>query len=138
LLTYLNHSDVAVIVLHEIYGINKHILSICNKYDNLEYDVYCPDLIHRGAPFDYCRQEAAYQNLKTNVGFDVYWEIEDLLKKLRTKYRIIVLIGFISLQLRQIHCCVLLRTYKLKKRQDNIYFRYECCGLDAKIPLFIQ
>jgi dienelactone hydrolase len=94
LLTHLNNSDIAVIVLHEIYGINRHILSVFNQYGNLGYDVYCPDLIHRAFPFDYCQQEEAYQHFKTNIGFDVCSEIEGLLKKLRETHRVIILIGF--------------------------------------------
>ncbi|BAK97697.1 hypothetical protein OBV_04990 [Oscillibacter valericigenes Sjm18-20] len=55
---------------------------------------YCPNLIHRETPFDYSQQEAAYRHFKTDVSFDVCFEIEELLKKLRIKYRVIVLIGF--------------------------------------------
>ncbi|MGV8905417.1 MAG: dienelactone hydrolase family protein [Acetobacterium sp.] len=36
-------SDSAIIILHEIYGINPHIASVCNTYFSKGYDVYCPN-----------------------------------------------------------------------------------------------
>lgn len=36
-------SDAAIIVLHEIYGINSHIYDTRCRYRDLEYSVYAPN-----------------------------------------------------------------------------------------------
>lgn len=94
MITYKNGSDTAVIVLHEIYGINEHILKACDRYRDMGYDVYCPNLIDKKTPFDYCQQETAYDHFKMSVGFDVYLKVLDLLEDLRPLYRVVFLIGF--------------------------------------------
>lgn len=94
LLIYKNTSDTAVVVLHEIYGINAHIQMVCDEYNHLGYDVYCPDLIGRGSPFEYLQQDTAYDYFKHNIGFDVYLNVLKLLKELRPQYRTILLIGY--------------------------------------------
>ncbi|SET52294.1 Dienelactone hydrolase family protein [Enterococcus malodoratus] len=38
-------SENAVIILHEIYGLNQFILDVCNQYSEKGYDVFCPDLL---------------------------------------------------------------------------------------------
>ncbi|WP_040412280.1 dienelactone hydrolase family protein [Desulfosporosinus sp. OT] len=35
----------AIIVLHEIYGINPHIQWVCEHYSDAGYHVICPDFI---------------------------------------------------------------------------------------------
>ncbi|MEL7568217.1 MAG: dienelactone hydrolase family protein [Dehalobacterium sp.] len=38
----------AVIVLHEIYGINPHIRYVCQQYEAVGYDIICPNFIKSG------------------------------------------------------------------------------------------
>ncbi len=38
------NSTAALLVLHEIYGVNRHILDLCAGYHALGFDVYCPNL----------------------------------------------------------------------------------------------
>ena len=92
--TYKNGSDIAIVILHEVYGVNEHIAKVCRDYCSCGYDVYCPDLLNLEVPFDYCHQEEAYGNFINNIGFDVYLKVNKLLEQLRPKYRIILLIGF--------------------------------------------
>ncbi len=58
-----------VIVLHEIYGINKHILTTAERFRQMGFAAECPDFTGLAKPFTYgCRQEA-YEHFIHNVGF---------------------------------------------------------------------
>ncbi|MDU4962163.1 MAG: dienelactone hydrolase family protein [Sporomusaceae bacterium] len=94
MLTCLNNSRDAVIVLHEIYGINRHIAAVCRQYSNRGYDVYCPHLLRRELPFDYCEQQQAYSDFIANGGFAAYRQVISLLREIRSRYRRIILAGF--------------------------------------------
>ncbi|BAL01634.1 putative hydrolase [Oscillibacter valericigenes Sjm18-20] len=94
MIVHKNGSDRAVIILHEIYGINPHIVEVCDRYSNSGYDVYCPNLIHKAEPFEYSQQQAAYDHFKTEIGFDVHIKLLKLLEELRTQYRAIFLVGY--------------------------------------------
>ena len=48
-----------IIVLHEIYGKNSFIEEECKKYENLGFDVYCPDF-YEGKVFSYIETDIAY------------------------------------------------------------------------------
>lgn len=91
---YNNGSDVAIIILHEIYGINEHIKYICNYYAMQKYDVYCPDLFNGCSSYSYAENEVAYRYFNENVGFDAFFKINNMIDELKNKYRRIFLIGF--------------------------------------------
>lgn len=91
---YKNNSDVAIIILHEIYGINQHIKDICKHYSSQKYDVYCPNLYMDNASFEYIENEVAYRNFNENVGFETFKKINELIDKLKNRYRKIFIIGF--------------------------------------------
>lgn len=57
MLTYKNHSDTLIIVLHEMYGINGHIAGVCKDLADLGLDVVCPDLLDGKSAYDYAREE---------------------------------------------------------------------------------
>ena len=44
MLTFQTDSRTALVVLHEIYGINPHIRQVCAQWHASGYAVYCPDL----------------------------------------------------------------------------------------------
>jgi dienelactone hydrolase len=91
----LNNSDSAIIVLHEIYGINQHILKVYQYYKLAGFDVICTNLINRDEPFDYDHEEAAYEYFMKNVGFDVASEkVSDLIMQTKQKYKHVFLLGF--------------------------------------------
>lgn len=90
-----NHpADTAIVICHEIYGVNEHISEVCQRYRNRGYDVYCPNLLDGAEAFPYSRQQEAYEHFKRNIGFDIYENYVWLLTELRPSYRIIILVGY--------------------------------------------
>lgn len=83
----------AIIVLHEIYGINDFIQEQCQKFRNAGYDVFCPNIIGK-PPFPYEKSEEAYDFFVNNIGFEVYKEISIFINKLKEKYDNVFVIGF--------------------------------------------
>ncbi|WP_109220796.1 dienelactone hydrolase family protein [Klebsiella oxytoca] len=85
--------DKAIILLHEIYGINAHIQRTAATWRSRGFDVYTPALFPHSAPFAYEQQEQAWRHFNDNVGFDTT-AIESLLAELKTKYGMLILIGY--------------------------------------------
>ncbi|GMK44436.1 hypothetical protein PghCCS26_15640 [Paenibacillus glycanilyticus] len=89
------HSDKAIIIAHEIYGLNRHISALCASIAAQGYDVYAPDLLNRQEPFGYEQEQEAYGNFMEHVGFDqASAAILKLAGELKSKYRQVFLIGF--------------------------------------------
>lgn len=88
------NSDAAIIVLHEIYGVNEHMAGVCEKYRGLGYDVYCPNLLGASGPFSYEQRNVAYSYFVEHVGFGTSSNIDNLAKGIRSRYQRIFLIGF--------------------------------------------
>ncbi|EBN7970319.1 hypothetical protein D0V11_25670 [Salmonella enterica] len=86
-------NDNAVIVLHEIYGINDHIKKMCDIYHGLGFDIFCPDLLKRDAYFLYEQHEQAYNYFMNNCGFNTT-SVEKLVNELKEKYKKVIIIGF--------------------------------------------
>ncbi|EEB5174037.1 hypothetical protein S479_23350 [Salmonella enterica subsp. enterica serovar Newport] len=86
-------NDNAVIVLHEIYGINDHIKKMCDIYHGLGFDIFCPDLLMRDAYFLYEQHEQAYNYFMNNCGFNTT-SVEKLVNELKEKYKKVIIIGF--------------------------------------------
>ncbi|MFP2265926.1 dienelactone hydrolase family protein [Citrobacter braakii] len=53
MLRLIKNNENAVVVLHEIFGINEHIKDVCAEYDDRGSDVYYPPLFKHGIPFKY-------------------------------------------------------------------------------------
>jgi dienelactone hydrolase len=95
MLTYLNHHDKLLIVLHEIYGINGHMKAVCDYYSEQGYDILCPNLLNIDTPFRYSQEEQAYEYFMKQVGFEeASSEVKKLLRKVEPKYRLVFLLGF--------------------------------------------
>ncbi len=95
MLKYINNLDSAVVVLHEIYGINEHISNLCSHISNCNFDVYCPDLLNGIGSFDYSEEAIAYTNFYRNVGFDrAVGQVKVLLKQCRSKYKHVSVVGY--------------------------------------------
>lgn len=88
-----NVNKQAVIILHEIYGINEFVKRQCRKYQNAGFDVFCPNMLGR-PPFSYEESQKAYDYFMKQVGFDVYHEINHLIHQLKETYGKVILIGF--------------------------------------------
>ncbi|MFZ5898197.1 MAG: dienelactone hydrolase family protein [Bacillota bacterium] len=90
-----NKSDAALIVLHEIYGINRHMETVCERFFRQGYDVFCPDLTNAGKPFDYSQEEEAYRHFMKNVGFEsAAKKAKQVITKVREQYRYLFVLGF--------------------------------------------
>lgn len=83
----------AIIILHEIYGVNEFINSQCQKYKESGYDIICPNIIHR-PPFLYEEATQAYEFFTKKIGFDVYKKVSDLVVQLKESYSQVFILGF--------------------------------------------
>ena len=94
-----NHQDRRasrlLIVLHEIYGIDKHMRAVCDYYSQQGFDVLCPNLLVRDTPFEYNQQEEAYEYFMKERGFiAVSLEVKKLIREMKPNYQFIFLLGF--------------------------------------------
>ncbi|STV71309.1 dienelactone hydrolase family [Klebsiella michiganensis] len=78
--------DKAIVLLHEIYGINAHIQRSAATWRSRGFDAYTPALFPHSAPFAYEQQEQAWRHFSDNVGFDTA-AIVSLLAELRAEIR---------------------------------------------------
>jgi len=86
--TILSNSDYLLIVLHEIYGINRHINRVCEYYKMAGFDIICPDLLNLNQPFNYIMEEEAYRYFMQNVGFELaYQQVKNIIENVRPKYK---------------------------------------------------
>ncbi|HZK02118.1 MAG TPA: dienelactone hydrolase family protein [Anaerovoracaceae bacterium] len=83
----------AMIILHEIYGINKFIEGQCKKYQKAGFDFFCPDMLGR-PPFSYEESAEAYEFFMKNVGFSLYSDICHTVSQLKNEYEKVFIIGF--------------------------------------------
>lgn len=83
----------AIIILHEIYGINQFIDMQCEKYKNWGFRVYCPDFYNK-LSFDYEKADDAYTFFYNNVGLNAYDFIWNLVDELKSEYEDIYIIGY--------------------------------------------
>lgn len=85
----------AIIVLHEIYGINPHIQWICEQYLAAGFDVLCPNFVQLSDYFTYSREVEAYQYFLKHIGFSsMAHEVKTMLIKARRDYKHVFLLGF--------------------------------------------
>ncbi|MEA4932791.1 MAG: alpha/beta fold hydrolase [Lawsonibacter sp.] len=83
----------AVIVLHEIYGVNSFMEEVCTEYLTMGFDVFCPDMLGQTC-FSYSEASEAYQYFINEVGFDSYREIVQLIETRKFTYDKVFVIGF--------------------------------------------
>ncbi|MFK2825908.1 dienelactone hydrolase family protein [Bacillus sp. B190/17] len=89
------NSNTLIIVLHEIYGINKHIKGVCQALSDYGFDIFCPNLLEREAPFAYIEEEIAYRYFMNNIGFArAVYKVEELLAERKSEYQKIFIVGF--------------------------------------------
>jgi len=86
-------SERAVIILHEIYGINQYIMDLADFFNDQGYDTYCLNLNHRENCFSYSEQEEAYVYFKTKIGFNGCKEVEGFIKELSGEYNHVIIFG---------------------------------------------
>ncbi|HEX3023192.1 MAG TPA: dienelactone hydrolase family protein, partial [Lachnospiraceae bacterium] len=91
---YIRNSSTAILVLHEIYGINSFIKDICALYHKEGFDVYSPNLYGNEKCFSYENAEEAYRYFIHEYGFDIAKDMIHLIKNLKKSYKKVIVIGF--------------------------------------------
>ncbi|WP_430476766.1 dienelactone hydrolase family protein [Bacillus cereus] len=85
----------ALIVVHEIYGVNDHMHQVIDHFTSSHIDVFCPNLLQSQHAFHYNDEEKAYQFFMNHIGFDDgKRQIEEFITRLSSSYTHIGLIGF--------------------------------------------
>ncbi|GGJ77897.1 dienelactone hydrolase [Anoxybacillus voinovskiensis] len=94
MLKHCNDSNVAVVLIHEIYGINDHMKYAAQMITAQGYDVYCPNLLNREA-FHYNDEKEAYQYFRNEIGFEqAKHQTLNLAQSLKQKYETVVFWGY--------------------------------------------
>ncbi|KXY45370.1 hypothetical protein AT257_11970 [Bacillus cereus] len=85
----------ALVVVHEIYGVNDHMHHVIDHFTTSHIDVFCPNLLQLQNAFHYSDEEKAYQYFMNHIGFDYGKEqINEVISTLSNDYTHIGLIGF--------------------------------------------
>lgn len=85
--------EVAVIILHEIYGVNDHITETAARLAASGMTAYCPDLL--GTVYGYDREEDAYARYMAQSGFPAAGRrVNELAGSLAGRHRRIYLLGY--------------------------------------------
>ncbi|EJV61273.1 hypothetical protein BWGOE4_13720 [Bacillus mycoides] len=85
----------ALVALHEIYGVNDHMQHVIDRFTSSHINVFCPNLLQSQHAFHYNDEEKAYQHFMNHIGFDDGKEqIEELITSLSSSYTHIGLLGF--------------------------------------------
>lgn len=95
MLTYIHHSDTVIVILHEIYGLNEHIMDVCERFSKYEIDMIAPNLIHGRDPFHLEQETMAYHYFMNRVGFEnAFKQVEEVLHNVRRKYKKVYVLGY--------------------------------------------
>jgi len=93
--TCVQGSDTVIVILHEIYGVNKHILRVCENCAEYGIDVIAPNLLQGHEPFGYDQEMMAYNYFMSNVGFaSSVNQVKEVLQCARTNYKKVYLLGY--------------------------------------------
>ncbi|TWT13131.1 dienelactone hydrolase family protein [Planomicrobium sp. CPCC 101079] len=85
----------AVILIHEIYGINGHMLHYEKHFSEMGYQVFCPNLLTKERPFPYSDESEAYRHFSQHVGFkQAAKQVSELIEECAAMYESIFLVGF--------------------------------------------
>lgn len=85
----------AIVLLHEIYGVNVHIEHYAKEFIALGYDVYCPNLLQLEQPFPYVEEQQAYAHFMNDIGFEKgFAQVQNLILELKDTYKEIHIVGF--------------------------------------------
>jgi dienelactone hydrolase len=91
----IHHVNTVVIVLHEIYGINKHISGVCEKTSKHGMDSIAPDMLNGRAPFSYDQEMLAYNYFIGSVGFaNAFQQVKTVLHTARANYEKVYVLGY--------------------------------------------
>ncbi|MFJ7931871.1 dienelactone hydrolase family protein [Peribacillus sp. NPDC096448] len=86
---------IAILVIHEIYGLNAHIKDICANLKQLNYTVISPNLLEKVEYYTYKEENKAYLHFVKEIGFEVAAEkVKVLARKLRSEFSELYILGF--------------------------------------------
>lgn len=89
------HADTAVLVLHEIYGLNEHMETVCDMFFEQGMDVYCPNFLSQDSPFPLEQEKEAYGFFMQKVGFERSTKIAiDYVQQFRNSYQNLYIVGY--------------------------------------------
>ncbi|GMA98813.1 dienelactone hydrolase family protein [Pelosinus sp. IPA-1] len=95
MLTYIHHSDTVIVILHEIYGLDEHIMDVCERFSKYEMDVIAPNLMNGREPFSYDQETTAYHYFMNTVGFEsAFKQAKEVLHNVRHKYKKVYVLGY--------------------------------------------
>ena len=86
-------SEEVVMILPEIYGINQYTKNWATFFNQQGYDAFCVDLSGCDRVYDYSESDQAYCDFITKIGFDRYKELVVDIKKLKERYKKIIVFG---------------------------------------------
>ena len=89
-----NDFRTAVVILHEIYGVNRYMMDMCAHFHARGHDVFCPNMLGRESPFSYAEEAEAYAWFMDSGGFAVAGRVCSLTAKLAAAYSRVFLIGY--------------------------------------------
>lgn len=85
----------AIIVVHEIYGLNDHIKGVCKRLKKLNYTVISPNLLGEEMLYTYSEEDRAYLYFVNKIGFnEAAYQIKKLARELRSEYTELYIVGF--------------------------------------------
>ena len=88
-------SNKAILLIHEIYGVNDHMKLMKEKLSKLGADIICPNLLSRDISYSYEEEAIAYQNFVQNIGIDEgSKQITNMLIQLKQEYEEVGIMGF--------------------------------------------
>lgn len=88
-------SNKAILLIHEIYGVNDHMKFMKEKLSKLEADIICPNLLSKDVSYSYEEEGMAYQNFVQNIGMDEgSRQITNMLIQLKQEYEEVGIMGF--------------------------------------------
>ena len=83
----------ALVLLHEIYGVNAFMRRQCARFTAAGWQVVCPDLLHRPA-FAYQQADEAYRFFMGTGGFARSAEVNALVTRLHGQCGKVVVVGY--------------------------------------------
>lgn len=93
---YINkNADTAIIVIHEIYGVNQHMKDMCAALAEQNFNVICPNLLDQEITFDYTQEDFTYKDFMEKVGFaNASRKVFYLLSNIKNQYKKVFIVGF--------------------------------------------
>ncbi|RAP22370.1 hypothetical protein C2W64_03585 [Brevibacillus laterosporus] len=89
-----NGAEKLLVILPEIYGLNQHMLDICQQYANQSWDVICFSWYKDTLFFAQKEEKQAYQRFMS-IGFEKATEqVAEVLRLERPLYQQVVVMGF--------------------------------------------